>query len=143
MDEKSTALHEARFLSLVLSLHGSAWMAMGKVASPVTGRVERDLEAARGSIDLLETLRIKTRGNLTKEEEKILGNALSVLQLNFVDERARGEGETPTIPNPESKTPNSGPERKKEARTPNPESREEGAAKADPGAPGAPSPGGA
>ena len=86
-------LNEARFLSMVLSLHGSAWMAMGKVANPMTGKVEKDIEAARGSIDLLETLRVKTQGNLTKEEEKILANALGVLQLNFVDEIARGEEE--------------------------------------------------
>lgn len=101
MDKDSGTLHEARFLSLVLSLHGSAWMALGKVANPMTGKVERDLDAARGSIDLLETLRVKTRGNLTKEEEKMLANALSALQLNFIDEAGRVEGgDTSRIPDP-------------------------------------------
>ena len=100
MAENNDTLHEARFLSLVLSLHRSAWMAMGKVANPMTGKVEKDIEAARGSIDLLETLRIKTQGNLTKEEEKILANALGVLQLNFVDEIARGEEDKSQIKNP-------------------------------------------
>ncbi|MEI6633581.1 MAG: DUF1844 domain-containing protein [Chlamydiota bacterium] len=108
MAEDSNKLHEARFLSLVLSLHGSAWMAMGKVANPMTGKVEKDIEAARGSIDLLETLRVKTRGNLTREEEKILANALGVLQLNFVDEIARGgEEDKSQIPNPKSQQKNS------------------------------------
>ncbi len=91
MEMDNEALHRTRFLSLVLSLHGSAWAAMGKVANPMTGKVERDLEAARGSIDLLETLKVKTRGNLSREEEKTLANALGVLQLNYVDEAARGE----------------------------------------------------
>ena len=92
MEKGNGQMHEARFLSLVLSLHGSAWMALGKVANPLSGKLEKDLDAARGSIDLLETLKVKTRGNLTKEEEKVLANALSALQLNFVDELTRGEG---------------------------------------------------
>lgn len=92
MEKGNGRMHEARFLSLVLSLQGSAWMALGKVANPLSGKLEKDLDAARGSIDLLETLKVKTQGNLTKEEEKVLANALSALQLNFVDELTRGEG---------------------------------------------------
>jgi len=89
MKNTDDKIHEARFLSLVLSLYNSAWIAMGKIASPVTGRVEKDLEAARGSIDLLETLRVKTKGNVSPEEERLLVNCLSTLQLNFVEESGR------------------------------------------------------
>lgn len=92
MTNSNDKVHEARFLSLVLSLYNSAWISMGKIASPVTGRVEKDLDAARGSIDLLETLRVKTKGNVSPEEERVLVNCLSTLQLNYVEENSRGEG---------------------------------------------------
>jgi ABC-type amino acid transport system permease subunit len=91
MKNTNDTIHEARFLSLVLSLYNSAWIAMGKIASPVTGKVEKDLEAARGSIDLLETLKVKTKGNVSPEEERVLVNCLSTLQLNFVEESSRRE----------------------------------------------------
>ncbi len=91
MAENKDKIHEARFLSLVLSLHNSAWIGLGKIANPVTGEVEKDLGAARGSIDLIETLRFKTRGNVTPEEEKVLASCLSSLQLNYVEESSRQE----------------------------------------------------
>jgi hypothetical protein len=140
MSENDNKMHEARFLSLVLSLHGSAWMAMGKVANPMTGKVEKDLEAARGSIDLLETLRIKTQGNLTKEEEKILANALGVLQLNFVDEVARDK-DTSQTPNPSPPQGRAAPPDGGENPTP-PQEKTAGAQKSDPASPETPSPDG-
>lgn len=91
MTNPNGKIHEARFLSLVLSLYNSAWISMGKIANPVTGKVEKDLEAARGSIDLLDTLKVKTKGNVSPEEERVLVNCLSTLQLNFVEESGRRE----------------------------------------------------
>jgi hypothetical protein len=96
MTDNKDKIHEARFLSLVLSLYNSAWMSMGKIASPVTGKVEKDLEAARGSIDLLETLQVKTKGNVSPEEERVIVDCLSTLQLNFVEESGRKE-EKPSV----------------------------------------------
>lgn len=100
MVENEGKIHEARFLSLVLSLHNSAWISLGKVANPLTGKLEKDLSAARGTIDLLETLRFKTMGGVTPEEKKVLDNCLSTLQLNYVEESGRKEkgktrGESP------------------------------------------------
>jgi len=89
MEENGNRIHEMRFLSLVMSLHGSAWIALGKVANPMTGKVEKDLGAAQAHINLLETLKVKTKGNLSHEEEKMLSNYLSMLQLNYVEERSR------------------------------------------------------
>jgi len=78
--------HDANFLGLVYSLFQSALIQMGKLAHPETGEVERDLVAARASIDLLETLAHKTRGNLTEGEDKLLTNMLTELRLNYVGE---------------------------------------------------------
>ena len=82
------------FYQLVMGLHGSAWMALGKVANPVTGGVERNLEAAKATIDTLAMLKVKTQGNLSKEEEGYLSNILQQLQLNYVDEVDKSKAES-------------------------------------------------
>ncbi len=45
---------------------------------------EPDLELARYNIDMLETLEGKTKGNLTKAEEKALKGALNELRMGYV-----------------------------------------------------------
>jgi len=74
------------FYSLVLSLQASAMQHMGKVMSPVTGKVERNLEVARHSIDVLEMIQRKTAGNLSDDERKTMEHILYELRLNYVDE---------------------------------------------------------
>jgi|GEM_PF-355553 len=85
---------EVLFYQLVMGLHGSAWMMLGKVANPMTGGVERNLEAARATIDTLAMLKAKTVGNLSEEEEAYLSNILQQLQLNYVDELGRSKVES-------------------------------------------------
>ena len=89
-DEMFTAL----FGGLVTMFQTAAMQQMGKVRNPMTDKVDRDLEQARMSIDMLEMLKEKTKGNLKKEEEEFLSNVLRELRLNFVDEQAKG----PEIP---------------------------------------------
>jgi hypothetical protein len=86
-------LYEAQFLQLVIGLHGSAWMLLGKVVNPMTGKIERNLDAAKATIDTLAMLKVKTQGNLSKEEEDYVSNILQQLQLNYVDEVGKSRGE--------------------------------------------------
>ncbi len=74
------------FLQLVLSLQSAAWYQMGKIVSPISGKIEKNLEEAMISIDLLAMLQEKTKGNLVAEEKRILDNAVYALQMNYVDE---------------------------------------------------------
>lgn len=85
MNEQQSNM-DPHFMQLVLSLQAAAMQQMGKVASMISGEIERDLAMARQSIDLLGMLKTKTEGNLTDEEEKILSHVLYELRLNFVDE---------------------------------------------------------
>jgi hypothetical protein len=71
-----------------------AWMAMGKVANPMSGEVERDLRAARQMIDLLGELESRTAGNRSSDETKMLQGALTELQLNYLEEMKKPEPET-------------------------------------------------
>ena len=79
------------FVGLLLGLHSTAWAQLGKVMHPMTGKVERDLEGARETIDLLGVLEQRTRGNLAPEEEKLLAQLLLDLRLNYVDEAKRAK----------------------------------------------------
>jgi Domain of unknown function (DUF1844) len=63
---------------------------MGKIKNPMTDAVERNLEAAQNSIDILDMLRVKMKGNLSQEESRLLTQVLAELRLNYVDEAAKG-----------------------------------------------------
>jgi hypothetical protein len=75
-----------RFLALVMSLATAAWSQLGKVAHPVSKKIERDLEQAKVSIDFLRMLLEKTKGNLQPKEDELLRHTVTDLELNFADE---------------------------------------------------------
>jgi hypothetical protein len=81
------------FVGLIFSLHSSAWIHLGKVANPATGKTERNLEAAREVIDLLGALDEKTRGNRVDDEDKLMNQILTELRMNYVDELERSKSE--------------------------------------------------
>jgi len=78
--------NEAMFAALISGYATQAMVGLGKIASPITGEIERDLEQARAMIDILEMLEAKTEGNRTEAETGALRQALSMLRLNFVEE---------------------------------------------------------
>ena len=81
------------FMSIILSLSQAAMQHMGKITNPLTGKIDRNLEQAKVTVDMLEMLKEKTKGNLVKDEEKLIGETLATLQLNYVDEAKKGEKE--------------------------------------------------
>ena len=74
------------FTQLVVMLHTAGMQQMGKLKNPVTGQINRDLGQAQLSIDMLDMISEKTRGNLSSEEERLLKSLLQELKLNYVDE---------------------------------------------------------
>ena len=81
--------HQQLFLEMVLMLHAAAMQQMGKIANPLSQKIERDLAGAQSTIDMLDMFEDRTRGNLSKDEEKVLKQVLQELKLNYVDEFAR------------------------------------------------------
>lgn len=77
---------QEQFTQLLYLFYSSAMVAMGKLKNPATDKIERNLEQAKQSIDLLEMLKVKTKGNLTDAEARMLDGFLTDLRLNFVDE---------------------------------------------------------
>ena len=76
---------EASFPFIVSSLVAQALIALGAIENPVTGQAELDLEAAKFSIDMLQVLADKTKGNLTPEEESMLTGSLYDLRMQYVE----------------------------------------------------------
>jgi len=63
----------------------NAALFLGQIPNPKTGEGEVNLDLARMFIDQLAMIQEKTRGNLTNEESTVLRNALSNLQMVYVE----------------------------------------------------------
>ena len=77
---------EQVFVFIITFFSEWGWQALGKIANPVTGKVEKNLNMVQQVIDILETLREKTKGNITGEEKHLLDSLIADLQLNYVEE---------------------------------------------------------
>jgi len=84
-DEKNQS-SEMLFLQLILMFQTAALQQMGKLMNPLTQKVEKDLEQAKFSIDILGMLEEKTRGSLSEEEKKFLDHVLFELRMNYLEE---------------------------------------------------------
>ena len=71
--------------SFVSGVAGQVIISLGLVKNPATGRVERSLPQAKYSIDLLQILHDKMKGNLTDEEEQFFGAVLYDLRMRYVE----------------------------------------------------------
>jgi hypothetical protein len=79
-----------RFIEFVMMQAQNAALFLGQIPNPQTGQPEVNLEVARMFIDQLGMIQEKTRGNLTSEESTVLRNALSSLQMAFVEASQSG-----------------------------------------------------
>ncbi|MDZ7290887.1 MAG: DUF1844 domain-containing protein [candidate division KSB1 bacterium] len=86
--------HKVLFMQLVLMFQQAAWHQMGKLPNPITNKIERDLEQARLSIDTLDMIKARTKGNLSDDETRMLDHVLRELKLNFVDELDKDQKKT-------------------------------------------------
>ena len=78
------------FMQLLYMFHTSAMQGLGKMADP-NGKVNRNLEYVSQTIDLMEMLKDKTKGNISEDIEEVLDGMLSELRLNYVDEKTKPE----------------------------------------------------
>ncbi|HMD96202.1 MAG TPA: DUF1844 domain-containing protein [Terriglobia bacterium] len=73
------------FAGLLSELYTGALVQMGLVTGPNGEALPPDLVGAHRTIDLVETLQKKTRGNLTAKESRLLEQILYELRLSFVE----------------------------------------------------------
>jgi type II secretory pathway component HofQ len=74
-----------RFVEFVMMHAQNAALFLGQIPNPKTGEGEVNLELAKLFIDQLAMIQEKTRGNLTNEEATVLRNAISNLQMAYVE----------------------------------------------------------
>ena len=74
------------FIQLIYIFHSSAMQALGKVKSPVTGEIEKNMDQAKQAIEILEMLKARTMGNLSQDMIKTLDTFLTEIKLNYVEE---------------------------------------------------------
>ena len=82
--DDNCVLPEVTFTTLIMSLNSSALFHLGEIQNPETGKVGRDLVLAKHTIDTLQLLKDKTKGNLIDKEEGLLGHVLADLKLRYV-----------------------------------------------------------
>jgi len=78
-------LPKGNLAALISMLTTQAFFAMGLLQVKGEEKREPDLELAKYNIDMLDTLEEKTKGNLTKEEKKVLDNTLSQVRMAYVE----------------------------------------------------------
>ena len=83
MTEQNNKL-EASFSTLILSIGSSAAISLGMAPNPSSGKIEKNPQMARFNIDLLLTLKEKTRNNLDADENRFLESLIADLQMHYV-----------------------------------------------------------
>ncbi len=86
MDEDNTA---QLFIQLVIQNQQMAMISLGKVKNPISDAFEKNLEYAKLSIDILDMLSQKTKGNLSEYYEKLLTEIVSRLKIIYAEESGK------------------------------------------------------
>lgn len=73
------------FSTFILGLASTTLIHLGEAPNPETGERSASAELARQSLDLLDLLERKTKGNRTQEEERLFQVLLTDLRLKFVN----------------------------------------------------------
>ena len=87
--EVEEAEDSERFAMLVSYLSTTAMFQLGLLPGPGGEYIPADLANAGRTIDLLEVLQEKTRGNLTSQESKLLDEVLYELRMTFLEVQKR------------------------------------------------------
>lgn len=75
------------FSTFVLSLNASALIHLGELPDPASKVRTVSLPTAKHTIEILEIIKEKTKGNLDGEEEKLLDDVLYNLRLKYIKGR--------------------------------------------------------
>jgi len=79
---------EVTFSNFILSLSTTVLYHFGDFPDPATNKAEKNLTAAKQTIDMLNMLKNKTVGNLDNNEKELLDGILYELMMRYVKEKA-------------------------------------------------------
>ena len=72
------------FASFLLSLATTGMVHLGEIPDPGTGQTSENLDAAKQMIDILSVLKLKTNGNLSADEARLLDSLLYELRMKLM-----------------------------------------------------------
>jgi Domain of unknown function (DUF1844) len=73
------------FVEFVMMQAQNAALFLGQIPNPQGGQTEVNLPLAKMFIDQLAVIRVKTRGNLNRDEQRVIDSAVSQLEAAFVE----------------------------------------------------------
>jgi hypothetical protein len=84
--QQDPPMPEINFATFVVSLNASALLHLGAIEDPNTGQTNKNLVMAKQTIDILNLLEEKTKGNLATDEKNLIENILYDLRIIYVKE---------------------------------------------------------
>jgi len=93
--EAPHSLPPVDFSTFLLSLSTSALLHLGEIPDPQTEKISKNLDLARHTIDIIDMLKQKTKGNLTEDEARLIEGMLYDLRMRYVNiakDRLKAEG---------------------------------------------------
>ena len=85
--DNETNYPPVNFTNFVLSLSTSALFHFGDFAEVEGATPQKNLQAAKQTIDILDMLNDKTKGNLDKNESSLIQGVLYELKMRYVKEK--------------------------------------------------------
>ena len=102
-EQERPKLPPVDFSAFIAELGTTAFAYLGGLQNPETKEVFVDLEMAKRTIDTIDLLKEKTKGNLTAPESNLLDNTLYNLRMTYI--RIANNPPSPATPEtPESTT---------------------------------------
>ncbi len=83
-ENQQMQMPKVTFSTFILSMSSSVLVQLGEVPDPASGTKHQDKLMAKHSIDLLDMLKEKTKGNLDTQEEQMLDSILFELKMKYV-----------------------------------------------------------
>lgn len=83
--------HQPTFRIFLSSLSVQAMIALGKIENPITGKLEKNYSQTHFLIETLEIIKVKTKNNLTNEEEDLLNEYLLNLKTIYLEATKKEE----------------------------------------------------
>lgn len=87
-EEEKFAYPPVNFSNFVLSLSTSALFHFGDFPDPSSGKTQKDLSAAKQTIDIIDMINEKTKGNLNEQENNLIQGVLYELKMRYVKENS-------------------------------------------------------
>ena len=83
-EQESPQLPPVDFSAFIAELGTTAFAYLGGLQNPETKEIFVDLEMAKRTIDTIDLLKEKTKGNLTAPESNLLDNTLYNLRMTYI-----------------------------------------------------------